>query len=243
MKPKTRSSVSQLDLFQAQFEQLLNPEHPLCVLAKKIDWHRLETALVDCYCPNTAPAKAIRLVGLHYLKHAFDESDESLVARWVENPYWQCFCGFDTMQHEVPLHPTSLTKWRQRVGAEQLATLLEETIATALREKQTTHQEFQQVTVDTTVQEKNVTHPTDSKLYYRVILKLGETAKVRGIRLRQTYMRVARYASIKVGRYAHAKQFKRMRRQLKKMKTWLRVCPAMFRQLFALYYLHSDACL
>jgi len=79
MKPGPRPKVSQLDLFQAQFEQLLNLDHPLCVLGKKIDWSLLENTLVDCCCPDTgAPAKAIRLlVGLHYLKHAFDESDES----------------------------------------------------------------------------------------------------------------------------------------------------------------------
>lgn len=223
MKPRPRPEVVQLDLFQAQFEQLLNLEHPLCVLAEKIDWGRLDAALADCYCPDTgAPAKAIRLlVGLHYLKYAFNESDETLVERWVENPYWQYFCGFKTMQHEVPLHPTSLTKWRQRVGADQLAVLLEETIATALREKQTTRRELRQITVDTTVQEKNITPPTDSKLYHTAVIKLGEAAKARGIRLRQSYVRVSKNAAMMVGRYAHAKQFKRMRRQLKKMKTWL----------------------
>lgn len=223
MKPRPRSEASQLNLFQAQFEQLLDMEHPLCLLAKKIDWQRFDTALADCYCPDTgAPAKAIRLlVGLHYLKHTFNESDESLVERWVENPYWQYFCGFETMQHQVPLHPTSLTKWRQRVDAEQLAVMLEETIALALREQQTTRQELAQVNVDTTVQEKNITHPTDSKLYHKAIVKLGEAAKKRGIKLRQTYVRVSKNAAIKVGRYAHAKQFKRMRRKLKKLRTWL----------------------
>lgn len=121
MKPKPRSDSSQLDLFQAQFDQLLNLSHPLCILASKIDWNRFDVAFVDCYCPETgAPGKDIRLlVGLHYLKHAFNESDELLLDRWVENPYWQYFCGFDTMQHEVPLYSTSLTKWRQRVGADK----------------------------------------------------------------------------------------------------------------------------
>jgi IS5 family transposase len=108
---------------------------------------------------------------LHYLKHAFDESDESVVARWVENPYWQYFCGFTAMQHELPLHPTALVKWRTRVGAEKLALLLQETIALALREKQVSPKEIEQVNVDTTVQEKNITHPTDSKLYLKAILK------------------------------------------------------------------------
>ena len=127
MKPKPRPEASQLNLFQAQFDQLLNLEHPLCVLARKIDWQRFDIAFADCYCPDIgAPGKDIRLlVGLHYLKHTFNESDESLLERWVENPYWQYFCGFETMQHELPLHSTSLTKWRQRVGADRLVMLLE----------------------------------------------------------------------------------------------------------------------
>ncbi len=223
MKPKTNPETNQLNLFQAQFEQLLNHDHPLFVLANQIDWNRFDTVFADCYCPDFgAPAKAIRLlVGLHFLKHMFDESDESLLERWVENPYWQHFCGYQTMQHEVPLHSTSLTKWRQRVGAEKLAGMLEETIALALREKQVTKKELAQVNVDTTVQEKNIAHPTDSKLYHTAIVKLGEAAKKRDVRLRQTYVRVAKKASIMVGRYAHAKQFRRMRRQLKKLRTWL----------------------
>ena len=223
MKPKPRPKSSQLDLFQAQFEQLLNHDHPLYLLANRIDWQRFDAALAECYSEDLgAPAKAIRLlVGLHYLKHAFNESDESLLERWVENPYWQYFCGFNTMQHEVPLHPTSLTKWRQRVGADKLAEMLSETVALAVREKQVTKQELTQVNVDTTVQEKNITHPTDSKLYHKAIVKLGQAAKLRGVKLRQTYVRVSKKAAIMVSRYAHAKQFKRMRRTLKKLKTWL----------------------
>lgn len=223
MKPRPRPDAVQFDLFQAQFSQILNLEHPLVVLADKIDWRRFDGALADCYCPdNGAPAKSARLlVGLHYLKHAFNESDESVVARWVENPYWQYFCGFTTMQHDLPLHPTSLVKWRNRVGAERLIELLQETISLAMREKHISKKELEQVTVDTTVQEKNITHPTDSKLYHKAILKLGKAAKSRGISLRQTYVRVAKQAAIMVSRYAHAKQFKRMRRKLKKLRTWL----------------------
>lgn len=223
MKPKSRPESSQLQLFQAQFEQLLNQDHPLVVLAGQIDWARFDAALADCYSPDQgAPAKAVRLlVGLHYLKHTFNESDESLVERWIENPYWQYFCGFETMQHELPLHPTSLTKWRQRVGADKLGELLGETLALALRENQVTEQELAQVNVDTTVQEKNITYPTDSKLLYKAIVKLGETAKKQNVKLRQTYVRVAKQAAIMAGRYAHAKQFKRMRKQLKQLRTWL----------------------
>lgn len=223
MKPKDRPEASQLELFQAQFDQLLNLNHALCVLARKIDWQRFIVAFADCYCPDTgAPGKDIRLlVGLHYLKHTFNESDESLLDRWLENPYWQYFCGFETMQHEVPLHSTSLTKWRQRVGAEKLVAMLEETVTIAVNDKHVTKKELAQVTVDTTVQEKNVTSPTDSKLYLKALQKLAAAARNRGVKLRQSYLRVGKAAAIMVGRYAHAKQFKRMRNRLKKMRTWL----------------------
>lgn len=223
MKPKPRPDASQLDLFQARFDQLLNLNHPLCVLAGKIDWQRFDLSLAECYCPDTgAPGKDIRLlVGLHYLKHAFDESDESLLERWIENPYWQYFCGYETMQHEVPLHSTSLTKWRQRIGAEKLVTLLQETVAIAVVDKHVTKKELAQVNVDTTVQEKNITYPTDSKLYLKALEKLADAARKRGIPLRQTYRRVAKKAAVMASRYAHAKQFKRMRNRLKKLKTWL----------------------
>ncbi len=125
------------------------------------------------------------------------------------------------MQHDVPLHPTSLTKWRGRVGADKLAEMLEETVALALREKQVTKRELAQVNIDTTVQEKNITYPTDSKLYHAAIVKLGRAAQQRGVKLRQTYVRVSKKAAIMASRYAHAKQFKRMRRKLRKLKTWL----------------------
>lgn len=122
-------------MFRADFDQLLNLDHPLCVLARKIDWSRFDVAFADCYsAEDGAPGKDIRLlVGLHYLKYTFNVSDESLLERWVENPYWQYFCGFSTMQHELPLHPTCLTKWRQRVGTDRLTALVEETIAIGLQ--------------------------------------------------------------------------------------------------------------
>ena len=222
MKPKPQPRDA-FELFQAHFDQLLNPRHELIVLANKLDWSGMEAAFADTYCPDFgAPAKAVRLmVGLHYLKYAFDESDESVVARWVENPYWQYFCGYTHLQHECPIHPTSMTKWRNRVGAERLERLLAETIALAVREKHLPKNDLSRVTVDTTVQEKNITFPTDSKLLYKAIRKLGDAAKSRGIPLRQSYVRVGKAATVKVSRYAHAKQFKRMRRPLRKLRTYV----------------------
>ncbi len=222
MKPKPQSRDA-FELFQAHFDQLLNPGHELIMLANKIDWSGLEAGFVDTYHPDFgAPAKAIRLmVGLHYLKYAFDESDESLVDRWVENPYWQYFCGYTHMQHACPIHPTSMTKWRNRVGVERLEALLKETIVLAVREKHLPKSDLARVTVDTTVQEKNITHPTDSKLLYKAIRKLSDAAKSRGIPLRQSYVRVGKQAAVMASRYAHAKQFKRMQRRVRKLRTYV----------------------
>jgi IS5 family transposase len=201
MKPQSQSPDA-LALFQAHFDQLLNPAHPLVKLAGQIDWPALEATFAGCYCPDFgAPAKAVRLmVGLHYLKHAFNESDESVVSKWVENPYWQYFCGFTHMQHECPIHPTSMTRWRQRVGEDKLTELLKQTVVTAVQQKHLPARELKQVNVDTTVQEKHITHPTDSKLLYKAIVKLAKAARQRGIVLRQSYVRVGKRAAVKAGR-------------------------------------------
>ena len=114
-----------------------------------------------------------------------------MVARWVENPYGQSFCGYTHLQHECPIHPTSMTRWRKRVGADRLEELLRETIALAVREKQVSRRDLERVNVDTTVQEKNITYPTDSKLLYRAIQKRARAARSRGIELRPSYVLTA----------------------------------------------------
>ncbi|MBI1826022.1 MAG: IS5 family transposase [Planctomycetes bacterium] len=222
MQPKPQSRDA-FELFQSHFDQLLNPAHELIQLALKIDWGRFEAAYAGQYSPDMgAPGKATRLmVGLHYLKHTFNESDGSVVARWVENPYWQSFCGYTHMQNVCPIHPTSMTKWRKRVGPERLQEMQGETIAVAHREGHVSKTDLERVNVDTTVQEKNITFPTDSKLLYEGICKLVKAAKSRGLELRQSYLRVGRIAAIKVSRYAHARQFKRMQRSLRKLRTYV----------------------
>jgi transposase, IS5 family len=222
MKPKS-TPTSQFDLFRSHFKQILNLEHELCRLAAVIDWTGFDRQFADCYSEDMGrPGNAIRLmVGLHYLKHAFDESDESVVSRWVENPYWQYFCGYEYMQHDCPIHPTSMVKWRQRVGVEKLESLLAETIRLALASKQVTVQQLRKVTVDTTVQEKAIAFPTDARLYTKMLLRLVNLAKRRQIRLRQSYVRKAPHLLKQHGRYAHARQYKRARRCTKSLYTLL----------------------
>ena len=221
MKPSNPDNAPQL--FQSSFEAILNHEHPLCKLADSIDWDSLDEQLAGCYHKDMGrPGNATRLmVGLHYLKHAFDESDESVVARWIENPYWQYFCGYKYMQHEFPIHPTSMTKWRNRIGSKRMESLLQETINTAKREKYLKPTEVKRVIVDTTVQEKAIAFPTDARLYFKAIQRLAKLGKQYGIDLRQSYVRVSKKAFFMQGRYARANQFKRARREVKKLKTYL----------------------
>ena len=104
------------------------------------------------------------MVGLHYLKHAQDLNDEEVVHQWVQNFYWQYFCGEETFQHELPIDPSSMTRWRNRLKSEGLGALLSETIHVGLKTKVLSRTSLHRLNVNTTVQEKAVTFPTDSKL-------------------------------------------------------------------------------
>ena len=143
------------------------------------------------------------------------------MARWVENPYWQFFCGCQYMQHELPIDPSSLSRWRKRVGAERLEKLLEATIQTALAMKALRPQELQKVNVDTTVQEKAIAFPTDARLYHKMRLALVRRARSLGIRLRQNYRFKGKQLLAKQGRYAHARQMKRAAKMTRGLKTIL----------------------
>ena len=157
------------------------------------------------------------LIGLHYLKYAFQESDESVVARWIENPYWQYFCGYEFLQHDFPLHPTSLVKWRKRVG-QQVEVLLQETILVSVEQRMVSAKEFEHVNVDTTVQEKNITYPTDAKLYQKAREEIVKQAKEAGVSFRQTYEKIGKKEFIKHNRYAHARQTNRAKKCLSKLE-------------------------
>lgn len=221
MQPRSRSP--QGELFGARLSELLNPEHPLYVLAERLDWTQFEGAIDACYAEELGrPGVNTRLmVGLLYLKHAYDESDESVVARWVENPYWQFFCGCQYMQHELPIDPSSLSRWRKRVGAERLEKLLEATIRTALAMRAVRPQEFEKVNVDTTVQEKAIAFPTDARLYHKMRAALVRRAAAMDIRLRQNYRFKGKKLLARQGRYAHARQMKRAAKMTRQLKTLL----------------------
>ena len=234
MKPKSTEKIAQEELFRMHLDQMLNMNHELIKLSKLIDWDSLDQEWGAFFQSDKgAPATRTRLIaGLHYLKHLYNLSDEQVVDRWVENPYYQYFCGEEFFQHEVPIHPTSMTKWRNRLGKSGSEKLLIETIKAGIKSKTVKRSSLKRVTVDSTVQEKNITFPTDSKLLNKARENLVKLVVKFGLKLRQNYNRVGPYYVLMASRYAHAKQFKRMKGMNKKLKSRLgRVVRDIERQL------------
>jgi IS5 family transposase len=223
MRPKERRDSGQKDLFRARLDQIVDMGHPLAKLAGSVDWGFLERRFGAVYTdkPGHPPLPTRLMAGLAILKHMHDLSDEALCERWVENPYFQLFCGEEFFQHELRFDRSSLTRWRQRMGEEKLVALIQESLNVATRTGAAKPADFSKVIVDTTVQPKAVAHPTDAKLMHRARERLVRLAKQHGVALRQSYERVGKHALIAHQRYAHAKQFKRANRALRTLRTYL----------------------
>jgi IS5 family transposase len=221
-KNKDKSADQGL-LFNTYLKDIISHSHPLARLADAIDWASFDDGLEECFChDNGRPSLPTRLmVGLHYLKYTYDLSDEGVLAQWIENPYWQYFTGNTFFEHEFPIDSSSMSNWRKYLKTSGAEKMLEESIKTGLKAGFIKKIELKRVNVDTTVQEKDIRYPTDSRLYHRMLEKLVSQAKNEGINLRQTYERVSVKALHKQSSYARANQFKRARKQCKKLKTYL----------------------
>ena len=222
MRPKEPLTTTTDDLFRARLSNIINPRHELVRLAQMIDWRMFETAFGPLYAEVGRPGLPTRLmVGLHLLKHVFNLSDEVVCARWVENPYYQHFCGFDYFRHDLPVDRSSMTRWRERIGPAGMEVLLKATIAAGLDGGVVAAKELERVTVDTTVQPKAVTHPSDARLYHRGREILVRLAAKHGLVLRQSYARLGKRVLRKAGAYLHARQNNRAKREIKRLKTFL----------------------
>jgi len=223
MRPKERRESGQKDLFRSRLDQIIDMGHPLAKLARAIDWGFLEMSFGAVYAdaPGRPPLPTRLMAGLAILKHMHDLSDEVLCERWVENPYYQLFCGEEFFQHKLTFDRSSLTRWRQRMGEEKLVALIQESLAVATRTGAAKPSDFSKVIVDTTVQEKAIAFPTDAKLMHRARERLARLARRHGVGLRQSYERIGKHALIAHQRYAHAKQFKRANKALRKLRTYL----------------------
>jgi len=217
--PQTADS----DLFRQELSNLIDLRHPLVQLSQKIDWQSCETRFVGLYAAGVGrPAHPIRLmVGLQLLKHTCNVSDEEVVASWVENPYWQYFCGEQYFRHDLPIDPSLMTGFRKRIGQAGCEFILGLTLSAGLATHTVAKSSLVIVNVDTTVQDKAVTFPTDARLLHKARIALVHLAKRQGIELRQSYERIGKAAFVRSQRYAHARQINRAAAQTRKLRTYL----------------------
>lgn len=221
-KPQ-KEAERQEDLFKTKLEDIIDMSHEMVRLAGVIDWDTLDREYGAMYHESKGrPGHPTRLMaGLHYIKEAFGVSDEGLMLHWVENPYWQYFCGMKYFEHKPPMSPTSLGKWRKRIGPDKMEQMLSATVQSGRRMNLLKATSFKKLNADTTVQEKAIRYPTDARLYFDMREKLVALARANQVELRQSYVFVAKRALLEVFRYSHARQMKRAGKRIKKLKTWL----------------------
>ena len=185
MKPKPSSREKQSHLLYQDLLEQLNPEHPLLALAKKLPWEMFEKEFAQFYASVGRPAKPVRLmVGLLLLKQIENLSDERVVEAWVQNPYYQAFCGMVHFQWQVPCDPSDLVHFRKRIGERGVEKIFQASVA--LHGQASLERE---VVIDTTVQEKNITFPTDTKLRVKVMKRCWKLAAEEDLSLRRSYRR------------------------------------------------------
>ena len=240
-----------VDFFRARIDAMINLNDPLVVLASKLPWKQIEAAIAtkferqhrtgevleaqDLFGTTQTllgaglskagrPKLPIRLMAsLLYLKHSFDLSDEELVVRWSQNILWQYFSGMDYFEHRPPCDATQMGRFRRDLGEDGMELLLKATIDTAVAIRAVVPKDLERVIVDTTVQEKAIAHPTDSRLLEIARHKVVAAAKRCGIQLKQTFAKEGKALRWKAGGYAHAKQFRRLKRVIKRQRTILGV--------------------
>ncbi len=234
------------DFFRLRLDHMIDLRHSLAVLSSRMPWQQIEASVAHLFSGKVRAGKKLSgidlfgeqiqmsavksnagrprvplrtMIALLYLKHAFNESDEGVVQRWSETPVWQFFGGRAYFDQALPCDSTTLVKFRSLLGEDGVEELLAQTITAAVNMKLISPKELATVVVDSTVQPKAIAHPTDSKLLETARQKLVEAAKDAGIDLKQTFAKEGRLLRFKAGRYAHAKQFKRMGRAIKRQRT------------------------
>ena len=220
MRPKKNMPTNAVDLFRSRLDQIINLKHELAQLAGKIDWNWLDEQIAPLYSETGRPAVETRfMLGLLLLKHIFGLSDAEVCERWVENPYFQYFTGEEFFQHSFPherpgsaIGASGWAKARAAAGREPAGRPWQRRAAAS--RPGAGHGRYD-------CEPKNIAFPTDAKLLHAALNGLNRLARRHGVRLRQSYLRVAKRSAMMAGRYAHAKQFNRHRRELRFLRTRL----------------------
>ena len=243
--------MSTADFFRSRLDQMIDLRHPLAVLATRLPWAVIEAAVAPKLAHQAKPAQKVSgvdragafkgefgggispagrprlpvrlMASLLYLKNSFNLSDEELVERWAENVVWQFFSGMHCYEPRLPCDATQIGRFRRLLGEDGIEQLLKATIDCALDIKAIKPADLERVTVDSTVQSKGIAHPVDSRLLEIARHKVVAAAKRCGIACKQTYAQEGKTLRRKAGGYAHAKQFERLRKTVKRQRTILGV--------------------
>lgn len=209
----------QMSIFEVALESFIDMNHELVLLSNQIDWASVETDFAEYYCAdNGRPSVPIRtMVGMMLLKSIYNLSDEGVVARWVENPYMQYFTGEKVFRKRPPMNPIDLTKFRKRIGAAGAEKIFK--LSLMVNAEEITAKEMEQVMIDSTVQEKNITFPTDAKLYRKIIDKVLRMSRKEGVVLRRTYTREVKSLKVKVRFMNHPTRMKEGKKAVKRLRT------------------------
>ena len=204
----------QLEMYKTVLLSFINPNHELCQLAGKIDWDKLEKDLAPNYSEIGRPAVPVRtIVGLLLLKQIYNLGDETVIERWLENPYWQHFCGEVYFQYRHPFDPSDFVHFRKRIGEEGMKRIFRESVH--LFSIAELKQQVKEVRIDTTVQEKNITFPTDRRLYEKVVSYCFRIAEKEGIELKRSFPREVRKLRAAL-RFSHHPRMHKKRMKLEK---------------------------
>lgn len=216
MKSNKHRNLNQTNLFAPLFKDMLDPKHALFKLAEKIDWAVLEQEFSKNYSTTGRPAHPVRLmVSLLILKQLYNLGDESLPEAWVQNPYYQYLSGFEVFQWKFPVAPSDLTHFRKRIGKEGAELILKSSLD--IQDQRSL--KCKEVSIDTTVQPKNITYPTDGKLRRKVIDNCVKLAKEEGIQLRRTFRKEVKHLALKLHNGHHPKRRKPAQKATSRLNT------------------------
>ena len=223
MTKSSKDQGIQADLFKPLLVDIISMSHELVLLEKAIDWKRFEEVLAPAYCKdNGRPSIPVRMMaGLTFLKYMNDLSDQEVLDRWCENPYWQYFCGGIHFEHTPPTDQATMSRWRARAGENGATEMIKEILAAAVRNKVAKKGDFERVNVDTTVQEKNIRFPTDARTLDRARERVVSIGEKLNVKFGRTYIRRGKKMLRKHSGYVKAKQFNRADNAVRTLKQYL----------------------